>query len=264
MPANIATFPFLSFPFLSFHCIYFHSMSGWYWLMVISYPRYMFRAALKVIVGPLYDPTTGLTGSQYIELLFNINDSLYNQWMDWGIVMSFYAAFALAAGAGFVYFDWFIDDESEAPFWGVLETADADADADIAAAAAGQKTSSTSITVNHDAEAGAGHDADQGKTKGKAYIQWQNLCYDVTVEKEGGGTMQKRLLDNVYGYCTPGESMGVSEQSKHSFDILFVHTYIYICTHIYMHSAYRRLQFSSLLTVKHISWNHMCIWSYVT
>src|SRR5260370_28845976 len=56
-------------------------VKGWYWMMVISYPRYMFRAACKVTIGPLYDVTTGLTGSQYLELFYSFNDSLYSRWM---------------------------------------------------------------------------------------------------------------------------------------------------------------------------------------
>ena len=87
-------------------------------MMVISFPRYMFRAAAKVTIGPLYDASTGMTGHKYLQQLYNFNDSLYNKWMDWGIVFSFYVAFFLAASVAFVYCDWFVADASESPNWG--------------------------------------------------------------------------------------------------------------------------------------------------
>jgi hypothetical protein len=171
---------------------------GWYWLMVVSYPRYMFRAACGQIIGPLYDPSTGLTGDQYLQLYYDFNATIYNRWMDWGIVFSFYAAVFLAAAVAFVYVNWFAADQSEEPNWHVSEISN---HIDINGETHAQAVSNES-GMGADTPAKSGPQAELGK----AYIQWSDLCYDVMVDDKegGGGKVEKRLLDHVYGYCAPG------------------------------------------------------------
>ena len=94
-----------------------------------------------------------------------------------------------------MYCDWFVADQSEVPHW---QSSDAN--------------SSTSIQVKADGEG----DVQQSQVR-KAWIQWKDLSYSVMVHKEGGGSEAKQLLNNVYGYCTPGMMvalMGASGAGK--------------------------------------------------
>ena len=70
------------------------------------------------------------------------------------------------------------------------------------------RTSNTSMTnsqsMHYSHRVRVRPDQPHDQSQRGATVEWYNLDYDVPVKSEDGSIIQRRLLNKVYGYCTPG------------------------------------------------------------